>query len=128
MIKIGTDILQINRIEYLYKKYKDAFIKKILTLEEVELINNQNESLFIKSVAKRFAAKEAFSKALGTGIGKECGFSDIIIKHDKFGKPLINLSNKLKIYLENKWGHDLKFELSLTDDYPLALAFVVIYK
>jgi len=124
---IGTDILQIKRIEKLYKKYKEHFIKRILTSEEISLINNLKEPLFIKSVAKRFAAKEAFSKALGTGIGKECSFLDIKILNDERGKPIIKMNEKIKNYLYKIASKDFNVELSISDDYPLALAFVAIY-
>ena len=91
MIKgIGVDIVQISRIQC-----TEAFVKKILSDDEYRLFTKiPNEHRKKEFLAGRFACKEAYSKALGTGIGK-VGFRDISVINDEFGKPVINQENTL---------------------------------
>lgn len=115
---IGTDIVQIERIEALLAKYEGEFIARILTPEEKEkyyLINDDNKAAFL---SKRYAAKEAISKAFGTGLGTEIKFHDIVIDNDTLGKPMATVNSGL--------AENLKIFLSLSDDYPIAVAFAVI--
>ena len=119
---IGTDIVEVNRIKKSIKK--KLFIQKIFSKEEIlkcKKIKNPSNCF-----AKRFAAKEAFSKALGTGISKGINFNDIIILNEKNGKPFIKLINKTKKIVEKKIRKKFKISLSLTDEKKYAVAFVTI--
>ena len=119
---IGTDIVEVNRIKKSIKK--KLFIQKIFSKEEIlkcKKIKNPSNCF-----AKRFAAKEAFSKALGTGISKGINFNEIIILNEKNGKPFIKLLNKTKKIVEKKIRKKFKISLSLTDEKKYAVAFVTI--
>ena len=122
---IGTDIINIKRINNSIKRGGLNFKKKIFSDREIKYCEKKkNPSAFY---AKRFAAKEAFSKALGTGISKGISFNEIIVKNIKSGKPLIKLSGKTKIVV-HKMLKKKKFNtfLSLSDDKLSAIATVVI--
>ena len=110
MIKIGIDIVNINRISNLIDKFD---IEKLKFLNKDEIYTQSPQS-----VAGIFAAKEAFSKALGTGIGREFSFKDISILKDKKGKPFIKI-NSSKIKIKN-------CDLSISHDGNFAIAAVIV--
>ena len=119
---IGTDIVSIERIQNILNKNRDGFINRVLTEHEKALFANKAESAAF--CAKRFAAKEAFSKALGTGIGRVVSFQDLTVRSNELGKPYFMPSEKLRLYLQEKGikhGH-----LSISDESQNALAFVVL--
>ena len=119
---IGTDIVSIERIQNILNKNRDGFINRVLTDHEKALFTNKAASAAF--CAKRFAAKEAFSKALGTGIGRVVSFQDLTIRSNEHGKPYFMPSEKLRLYLQEKGikhGH-----LSISDESQNALAFVVL--
>ena len=120
---IGTDIANINRIKKSLKN-KD-FIDRLFSKNEVKKCNNQINKA--NCYAKRFAAKEAFSKAIGTGISKGINFNEIIVHNIKSGKPNIKLLGNTKKVV-NRIINKKKFNifLSLSDDKPFAVATVVI--
>ena len=120
---IGTDIANIDRIKKSLKN-KD-FIDRLFNKNEVKKCNNQINKA--NCYAKRFAAKEAFSKAIGTGISKGINFNEIIVHNIKSGKPNIKLLGNTKKVV-NKILNKKKFNifLSLSDDKPFAVATVVI--
>jgi holo-[acyl-carrier protein] synthase len=120
---IGTDIANINRIKKSLKN-KD-FIDRLFNKNEVKKCNNQINKA--NCYAKRFAAKEAFSKAMGTGISRGINFNEIIVHNIKSGKPNIKLLGNTK-KIVNKILNKKKFNifLSLSDDKPFAVATVVI--
>ena len=114
MSGIGVDIVQIPRIEKIFKEYGVVFAKKILGIHELKkflMLANHHKSNFL---AKRFAAKEAISKALGEGIGRY-SFRDIEILNLKNGKPIVNI----------KQNSSAKIDISISDDYPTAIAFAI---
>lgn len=121
---IGTDLVNIKRIEEALFRFGDRFLHRILSEEEVaEYAKSSQPARFL---AKRFAAKEAFSKAYGTGIGESVGWHDVRVTHDALGKPSIQTSQALAEKL-----HALRItqtHLSITDETEQALAFVVIEK
>ena len=82
---VGTDIVNIERIAHILKKNRDGFVKRVLTEHEQALFANKADSAAY--CAKRFAAKEAFAKALGTGIGRVVSFQDLTIRNNDKGKP-----------------------------------------
>ena len=119
---IGTDIVSIERVQSIINKNRDGFINRILTEHERALFANKADSAAF--CAKRFAAKEAFSKALGTGIGRVLSFQDLTVRSNENGKPYFMPSEKLRLYLKDKGikqGH-----LSISDESQNALAFVVL--
>ena len=87
---IGTDIVEINRIRKILAKHKESFLIRIFTDNELkEGKSRKNSAAYF---AGRWAAKEAFSKALGTGIGEKCSWTDIEINNKKLGNPVCNIS------------------------------------
>ena len=122
---IGTDIVNINRIDKSLKKYGFSFKNKIFSKKEIAYCEKKkNPSAFY---AKRFAAKEAFSKALGTGIRKGINLKNIEISNNVYGKPSILLKGTLSSYLKKKLrSKKYDIHLSLSDDKPWAQATVII--
>jgi len=118
---IGVDIVNIERIEKLLKKSGEEFLKKIFTLAEIKISKNYKGKKYAAYFAKRFAAKEAVAKAFGTGFGK-IEFKEISVEKEKSGKPVIKLAGKAKKLL----GKKSKIHLSLSDEYPFAVAMVII--
>ena len=121
----GVDIIKNSRINSSLKI--KGFLNRIYTKKEIQ----QGKKLKnrINFYAKRFAAKEAFVKAIGTGFRSEINFIDIEIKNYKNGKPYILLSNKLKYFLKKKFKiRKYKVFLSLSDEKDYSIAFVVIDK
>jgi holo-[acyl-carrier protein] synthase len=122
---VGTDIININRLKKILKNNGDRFKKKIFSINEIKYCENKKNP--VSFYAKRFAAKEAFSKALGTGIRKEIKFKDIQISNDLYGKPYINLKGGTEKYFKKKIKSKKYFiYLSLSDDLPWAQATVII--
>ena len=120
---IGTDIVKISRIKKNIKK--KSFINRLFNPNEILKCNKRKNSS--NCFAKRFAAKEAFSKALGTGISKQVNFNEIIVLNEKNGNPFIKLLHKTKINVEKKLKtKKFKISLSLTDEEDYAVAFVTI--
>ena len=120
---IGTDIVSIKRIKSSLKK--KLFIKRIFN--EQEVIKCKKVTSQYNCYAKRFAAKEAFSKALGTGISNGINFNEIVILNKKSGKPYISIIGQTKKILSKKFkGKKSKISLSLSDEKKYAVAFVTI--
>tara|TARA_B100000242_G_C43034558_1_gene482239 strand:+ start:368 stop:751 length:384 start_codon:yes stop_codon:yes gene_type:complete len=120
---IGTDIVKVSRIKNSLKK--SSFLSKIYNRREVVKCKRVKNSF--NCFAKRFAAKEAFSKALGTGIAKGINFNEIVILNDKNGKPYIKLLKDTNINVVKKIKKKkFKISLSLTDEDNYAVAFVTI--
>ena len=122
---IGTDIINIKRINNSIKKGGSNFKKKIFSDREIKYCERKkNPSAFY---AKRFAAKEAFTKALGTGIAKGISLKDIEIINDTLGKPNIKLRGVANNLLKKKIKKSkYNIYLSLSDDDPWAQATVII--
>jgi len=121
----GTDIVENNRIAKSIKN--TSFINRIFTKSEV--IQSKKSKNKVNFFAKRFAAKEAFVKALGTGFRNNINFNDICVKNNNKGKPSLILSNKLKKLLKAKHKiNKYRIYLSLSDEKKHSLAFVIIDK
>ena len=122
---IGTDIINIKRMEHLLKKHGLSFKNRIFSKKEIAYCEKKrNSSAFY---AKRFAAKEALSKALGIGIRKGVKLKDIEIINNKYGKPSILLKGYVASYLKKKIKNKkYNIYLSLSDDAPWAQATVII--
>ena len=122
---IGTDIINIQRMEKSLKKYGNKFKDNIFSKNEIAYCEKKKNSG--ASYAKRFAAKEALSKALGTGIRKDIKFKHIEILNDSYGKPSIRLKGAVKDFLKKKIKKKkYNIHLSLSDDKPWAQATVII--
>ena len=121
---IGIDIVNISRIKKVLNKNK-KFKRRIFSTKEIKYCESRSNK--IASYSKRFAAKEAFSKALGVGISKGISFNEISVNNDKNGAPSIELSGKTKkivnIIIKKK-----KTFLSLSDEKNFATAMVIISK
>ena len=121
----GVDIIKNSRINNSLKI--KGFLNRIFTEKEIQQGKKLKNK--INFYAKRFAAKEAFVKAIGTGFRSEINFIDIEIKNYKNGKPYISLSKKLKNFLQKKFKlQKYKVFLSLSDEKDYSIAFVVIDK
>ena len=122
---MGTDIVSSKRIEKLIKKKNVIFLNKIFTKSEIQLSKKRRN--YLLTLSKRFAAKEAFVKALGTGIRNGINFKDIEVINDRHGKPFINLKGKTKPIVNKKIKtNKYKIFLSLSDDSPWSVATVII--
>lgn len=121
---IGTDIVEVERIEASLNQFGDAFAKRILAESEWE--SYTQSKLKARFIAKRFAAKEAFSKALGTGIRGEVSFHNIAISHDDLGKPILVFGPALQDLLNTK--HITQSHISISDEKNLAVAYVILEK
>lgn len=128
ILGIGVDLLSLDRVEKLYLGFSNKFAKKILSEEELldfdKLLKNQ-----VAYLAKKFCAKEAFSKALGTGIGRGVDFCDITIAKNILGKPYVKLSNRASQFIQKHYNSDIKkiqVDLSITDEKPYVNCFVII--
>ncbi len=119
---IGTDIVEVSRIEASIAQFGDEFAKRILA--ESEIASYQQSLIKPRFLAKRFAAKEAFSKALGTGLRAPATFQNIAVSHDDLGKPILLLAQELQALLTLK--NITKTHISISDEKNLATAFVVL--
>ena len=119
---IGTDIVNISRL----KKMKSikSFSKKILSVDELKISSTYNEEKLIKYLAKQFAAKEAISKAFGTGIRKPILFKELEVLRDENGKPYFNPLGDIKKTLINLGI--TKTHVSLADESEHAIAFAIL--
>jgi holo-[acyl-carrier protein] synthase len=121
ILGIGADLASVKRIEDALFRHGDRFLHRILREDEVtEYAQTKQPARFL---AKRFAAKEAFSKAWGTGIGAELGWHDVAVGHDARGKPLIAPSARIR---EAMAAQSVSAHITLTDEADHALAFVVL--
>lgn len=125
---IGTDVVEVSRIEDSITRFGSEFARKILSEAEMQEFHqlNAESPQPARFLAKRFAAKEAFAKALGTGIRAPATFTNIAITHDDMGKPVFNLATELLQFLNTKHIHHA--HLSISDEKSLAVAFVVLEK
>jgi len=130
IIGIGSDLIDIRRIEKVIERHGDRFLSRIFTDAERAKAERRVKSRqsYVATYAKRFAAKEACSKALGTGIRQGVWWRDMGVVNLPGGRPSIKLTGGALERL-NKLvppGHVAQIDLSITDDWPLAQAFVII--
>lgn len=120
---VGTDLVVIERLRELWQRHGERGMEKLLAPEErVDCRASNDPGLFL---AKRFAAKEAFGKALGTGIRAPVLLPAIAVRHDSLGKPWFGYAEELAAWLDER---GLTAHLSLSDEAEHALAFVVVEK
>ncbi|PPR35628.1 MAG: Holo-[acyl-carrier-protein] synthase [Alphaproteobacteria bacterium MarineAlpha6_Bin4] len=122
----GIDLIKVSRVKKALDRYGEVFIKKIFS--ENELKKNSNKSLMASKLAKSFAAKEAFVKALGTGFTKNIYFKDISLRNEKSGKPSINLSKRVKQHLKRITpnGYEAIINISISDEKEYVISNVII--
>ena len=126
IIRNGIDIIDIKRIKNTINKYNFKFKKKCFLKSEINKSESRLKS--IESYAKRYAAKEACAKALGTGLARGVFWKDIEIINNRYGKPEIKLHNKALKFLNNLNNQKKCFiEVSLSDEKNYAIANVIIY-
>lgn len=131
IVGIGSDLANISRIENSITKFGERFINKTYSEREIlEMEKRKKVSLrrYASSAAKRFAAKEACSKALGTGFRRGVYMKDIEVVHAPSGKPDIYLYNGALARAIELAGEDFRMVVTMTDDYPWAQAFVILEK
>ncbi|MCA0050847.1 holo-ACP synthase [Mesorhizobium sp. B283B1A] len=126
IIGIGSDLIDIRRIEKSLERHGQRFIQRIYT--EVEQPRSENRRARAASYAKRFAAKEACAKALGTGLAQGVFWRDMGVVNLPSGAPTMALTGGALARLEKilPRGHRAAIHLTITDDFPLAQAFVII--
>jgi holo-[acyl-carrier protein] synthase len=126
IVGIGSDLIDIRRIERSLERYGERFIARLFT--DIERARSERRRARAASYAKRFAAKEACAKALGTGMSRGVFWRDMGVVNLPGGKPTMQLTNgAAKRLLEMlPKGHTSTIHLTITDDFPLAQAFVVI--
>lgn len=130
ILGIGIDLVNIERVNKLTQEFGEKFEKKIFTANEIsaamQIANEKKRAAFY---AKRFAAKEAFAKACGLGLGRGIDFADIEISNDELGKPYIKIINdKIAFLLNHFKTKEIAIHLSLSDEVDMAKATVLLEK
>lgn len=118
ILGIGTDIIEIERIEKAILK-NERFIEKVFSKEEIDMFKRRNMNMEV--IAGNFAAKEAISKALGTGIRK-FSLNEIEVLRDELGKPIVKLSRNIEEIIKKKY----KFNISISHNKTTAVSFAIL--
>ena len=126
IIGIGTDIIDNRRIEKTLKKFGNKFKKRCFCINEIKKSNNKQNA--VNFFAKRYAAKEACAKALGTGLAKGVFWKDIEVYNNLYGKPFIKLHNNALIRLKKIFTKKSHIEVSLSDEKNYSIATVIVFK
>jgi holo-[acyl-carrier protein] synthase len=130
IIGIGSDLIDIRRVDKVIERHGERFIDRVFTDTERAKAQRRalNHKMVVATYAKRFAAKEACSKALGTGIRQGVWWRDMGVVNLPGGRPTMRLTGGALARLEDMTppGHEARIDLSITDDWPLAQAFVII--
>ncbi len=127
IIGIGNDLIDIRRVEKTLARHDARFTKRVFT--EIEQAKSNKRHNRAASYAKRFAAKEACAKALGTGLSQGVFWRDMGVVNLPGGKPTVSLTGGAAKRLAEITpdGHEADIHLTITDDFPLAQAIVIIY-
>ena len=126
IVGLGSDLIDIRRVEKTLQRFGDRFANRCFT--EIERAKSDRRKNRAASYAKRFAAKEACSKALGTGMSQGVFWRDMGVVNLPGGRPTMLLTGGARVRLDvlTPEGCEARIDLSITDDWPLAQAFVVI--
>jgi len=126
IVGIGSDLVDIRRIQKVIDRHGERFLSRIFT--DAERARAERRAKATETYAKRFAAKEACSKALGTGIRRGVWWRDMGVVNLPGGRPTMQLTGGALARLEELTpvGFEARIDLSITDDWPLAQAFVII--
>ena len=126
ILGIGNDIIDINRIKNTINRYGNKFINRCFTKKEI--LRSKQKINSVNSYAKRFAAKEACAKALGTGLARGVFWKDISIENNIYGKPFIKLTGNALKRLKQLSNKQCSIEVSLSDEKDYAIANVIIFE
>jgi holo-[acyl-carrier protein] synthase len=119
---IGIDLIEVARIQASYEKFGDRFLKRILRSNEIAYcLSHKNPAPYM---AGRFAAKEAISKAFGTGIGARLGWQDLEVAHRASGQPYVILHDRGQKLFEEMGGRIIHLSLTHTENYAAAVAML----
>lgn len=121
---IGTDIVRIERMQKSLERYGDKFAERILSEEEYK--DFQKSEIRARFLAKRFAAKEATAKAMGTGFRDGLSLKHIFVGHDEKGKPILNYAKQASLFI--KENNITESHISLADEQEYAVAFVTLMR
>ena len=126
IIGLGNDVIDIRRVERTIERYGERFLARVFT--ETERLKSDNRAGRAASYAKRFTAKEACAKALGTGFRQGVFWRDMGVVNLPSGRPTLQLTGGAARALERLTpeGHEVRIDLSITDDFPTAQAIVII--
>jgi holo-[acyl-carrier protein] synthase len=122
IIGVGIDLIEVERIRRSLEKFGERFLKRIL--RENEIAYCQGHRFPAPFVAARFAAKEAISKAFGTGIGHELGWLDVEVAHEPAGRPYFILQAPAQSLLNQKGGKRVHLSISHTENHATAVAII----
>jgi holo-[acyl-carrier protein] synthase len=126
IIGIGNDMIDIRRVERTIERYGERFLERVFT--DIERLKSDGRAMRAASYAKRFAAKEACAKALGTGFRRGVFWRDMGVVNLPSGRPTLELTGGAARALAQLTpdGHEVRIDLSITDDFPTAQAIVII--
>ncbi|MFP5482912.1 MAG: holo-ACP synthase [Gammaproteobacteria bacterium] len=127
ILGLGCDILEVDRLEGLLRKGRDVFIKRVLTPAEIDEYERRSDKSAIRGtlfVATRYCAKEAFSKAMGTGVGAEFSFQDLSVLNGDSGAPVLVYSERLQNWLQSRRA---QARISISDEQHYAMSTVILY-
>ena len=122
IIGTGLDIIDVERIRQIHKRWGDRFLKKFLRAKEIEYCLSVHDPA--TKIAARFAGKEAISKAFGMGIGGKINWHDIEIYHDAKGRPEVKLHGGAKVLLQEVGGMEVQVSLSHSEGQAAAMALL----
>jgi holo-[acyl-carrier protein] synthase len=126
ILGLGNDIIDIRRVERTIERYGDRFLSRVFT--DIERRKSDGRAGRAASYAKRFAAKEACAKALGTGFRQGVFWRDMGVVNLPSGRPTLELTGGALLALADLTpeGHEVRIDLTITDDFPMAQAIVII--
>lgn len=127
ILGLGCDILEVGRLEGLLRKGRDVFIKRVLTPAEIDEYERRSDKSAIRGtlfVATRYCAKEAFSKAMGTGVGAQFSFQDLSVLNSDSGAPVLVYSARLENWLQSRRA---QAKISISDEQNYVISTVILY-
>lgn len=127
ILGLGCDILEVDRLEGLLRKGRDVFIKRVLTVAEIDEYERRSDKSAIRGtlfVATRYCAKEAFSKAMGTGVGADFSFQDLSVLNDESGAPFLVYSERLQHWLTSRRAHA---KISISDEKNYVMSTIILF-
>ena len=127
IVGLGCDILEVGRLEGLLRKGRDVFIKRVLTPGEIDEYERRSDKSAIRGtlfVATRYCAKEAFSKAMGTGVGAQFSFQDLSVLNSDSGAPVLVYSERLENWLQSRRA---QAKISISDEQNYVMSTVILY-
>jgi len=127
ILGLGCDILEVDRLEGLLRKGRDVFIKRVLTPAEIDECERRSDRSAIRGtlfVATRYCAKEAFSKAMGTGVGAQFSFQDLSVLNSDSGAPILAYSERLTNWLQSRRA---EAKISISDEQNYVMSTVILF-